>query len=116
MQSPKIFILLPDGIGLRNFAFTNFHQLGLENGFEITFWNATPFDLTKLGFNEIKIVNSNGYEKKGDQTTGDYGGSLLQNVGSHDFFDQRNYHHASDKSLDNISYSEPNELEGSILQ
>jgi hypothetical protein len=57
MQSPKIFILLPDGIGLRNFAFTNFHQLGLENGFEITFWNATPFDLTKLGFNEIKIVN-----------------------------------------------------------
>ena len=57
MQSPKIFILLPDGIGLRNFAFTNFHQLGIENGFEITFWNATPFDLTKLGFNEIKIVN-----------------------------------------------------------
>lgn len=57
MQSPKIFILLPDGIGLRNFAFTNFHQLGLENGFEITFWNATPFDLTKFGFNEIKIVN-----------------------------------------------------------
>ena len=35
MQSPKIFILLPDGIGLRNFAFTNFHQLGIENGFEI---------------------------------------------------------------------------------
>lgn len=57
MQNPKIFILLPDGIGLRNFAFTDFHQLGIENGFEITFWNATPFDLTKLGFNEIKIVN-----------------------------------------------------------
>ena len=57
MQNPKIFILLPDGIGLRNFAFTNFHQLGIENGFEITFWNATPFDLTKLGFNEIKIFN-----------------------------------------------------------
>lgn len=57
MQNPRIFILLPDGIGLRNFAFTNFHQLGIENGFEITFWNATPFDLTKLGFNEIKILN-----------------------------------------------------------
>jgi hypothetical protein len=57
MQNHKIFILLPDGIGLRNFAFTNFHQLGIKNGFEITFWNATPFDLTKLGFNEIKIVN-----------------------------------------------------------
>lgn len=57
MQNKKVFILLPDGVGLRNFAFTNFHQLGIDNGFDITFWNATLFDLTKLGFNEIKIVN-----------------------------------------------------------
>jgi hypothetical protein len=57
MQSKKVFILLPDGVGLRNFAFTNFHQLGTDKGFEITFWNATLFDLTKLGFNEIKIVD-----------------------------------------------------------
>lgn len=57
MQNKKVFILLPDGVGLRNFAFTNFHQLGIDNGFEITFWNATLFDLTKLDFNEIKIVN-----------------------------------------------------------
>ena len=53
----KIFILLPDGIGLRNFAFTNFHNLGLEKGFDITFWNATPFNLYPLGFKEIKIEN-----------------------------------------------------------
>ncbi|MCF6129925.1 UDP-glycosyltransferase [Flavobacterium sp. AS60] len=57
MQNKKVFILLPDGVGLRNFAFTNFHQLGIDNGFEITFWNATLFDLTKLGIKEIKIVN-----------------------------------------------------------
>ena len=56
-MNKKIFILLPDGVGLRNFAFTNFYQLGIDNGFEITFWNATLFDLSKLGFNEIKIVN-----------------------------------------------------------
>lgn len=51
----KIFILLPDGVGLRNFAFTNFHKIGLEKGFDITFWNATPFNLETLGFKEIKI-------------------------------------------------------------
>ena len=55
MQYQKIFILLPDGIGLKNFAFTNFHKIGLEKGFDITFWNATPFNLETLGFNEIKI-------------------------------------------------------------
>ena len=55
MQNNKIFILLPDGIGLRNFAFTNFYGLGLEKGFDIKFWNNTPFDLQKMGFNEIQI-------------------------------------------------------------
>ena len=53
----KTFILLPDGIGLRNFAFTNFHKLGLEKEYDITFWNATPFNLAELGFKEIKITN-----------------------------------------------------------
>lgn len=55
MRQKKIFILLPDGIGLRNFAFTNFYKLGLEKGFDITFWNNTPFDLGKFGIKEIPI-------------------------------------------------------------
>lgn len=57
MHNKKIFILLPDGIGLRNFAFTNFHKAGISKEFDITFWNATPFNLTELGFKEIKIIN-----------------------------------------------------------
>jgi hypothetical protein len=57
MQGKKIFILLPDGVGLRNFAFTNFHKFGIEKQFDITFWNATPFDLKELEFDELKIVN-----------------------------------------------------------
>lgn len=56
-MNKKVFILLPDGIGLRNFAFTNFHKIGIGKGFNITFWNATPFQLSELGFNEIKIRN-----------------------------------------------------------
>jgi len=58
MQKNKIFILLPDGIGLRNFAFTHFYKLGLEKGFDIVFWNNTPFDLTAAGIKEIPIRNA----------------------------------------------------------
>jgi len=55
MRNKKIFILLPDGIGLRNFAFSNFYKIGIEKNFQITYWNNTPFNLTTLGFDEIRI-------------------------------------------------------------
>ncbi len=55
MNTNKIFILLPDGVGLRNFAFTDFHEIGRKNGFEITYWNNTVFNLSELGYKEIKI-------------------------------------------------------------
>lgn len=55
MSSRKIFILLPDGVGLRNFAFTSFVEVGRKQGWEVIFWNHTPFDLASLGFNEIKL-------------------------------------------------------------
>ena len=55
MQNHKIFILLPDGIGLRNFAYSSFHKLGRDKGFDITFWNNTPFDLDEYGIKEIRI-------------------------------------------------------------
>ncbi|MFC0776715.1 UDP-glycosyltransferase [Flavobacterium sp. HJSW_4] len=58
MIPKKIFILLPDGVGLRNFAFSNFYKIGLEKNFDITYWNNTPFDLKQIGFNEIKIKNA----------------------------------------------------------
>lgn len=52
----NIFIFLPDGVGLRNFALTSFKEIGEKNGFDITYWNNTPFALTeKLGFKELKI-------------------------------------------------------------
>lgn len=54
----KIVILLPDGIGLRNFAYSDFQAIGEQENFEVVFWNNTPFDLTQLGFKEIKIQNS----------------------------------------------------------
>jgi len=58
MKNNKIFVFLPDGIGLRNFAYSDFHDIGKNKDFDIVFWNNTPFDLTGLGFKEVKIQNS----------------------------------------------------------
>ncbi|WP_396601582.1 CDP-glycerol glycerophosphotransferase family protein [Algibacter sp. R77976] len=52
----KIFVFFPDGVGLRNFAFTDFKNIGENMGFDITYWNNTIFSLKdNLGFNELKI-------------------------------------------------------------
>jgi hypothetical protein len=54
----KVFIFFPDGVGLRNFAFTDFKAIGENKGFDITYWNNTVFSLKdNLGFNEVKIDN-----------------------------------------------------------
>ncbi|MGX7668111.1 UDP-glycosyltransferase [Flavobacterium pedocola] len=55
MGNKKIFILLPDGVGLRNFAYTDFYSIGKKLGYDIVYWNNTPFPLTDLGFEEVKI-------------------------------------------------------------
>jgi hypothetical protein len=52
----KIFILLTDGVGMRNFIFTNFYNLGIKKGHEITYWNYTPFSFKKnFRFKEFKV-------------------------------------------------------------
>jgi hypothetical protein len=51
----NIEIVITDGVGLRNFAFTDFYKIGVEQGFSINFWNLTSFDLNTLDFQEFKI-------------------------------------------------------------
>lgn len=54
----KIFVFLPDGVGLRNFAFTKFKEIGDQQGFEIVYWNNTAFQLKEeFGFEEIQVKN-----------------------------------------------------------
>lgn len=48
----KIFVLMPDGVSLRNFAYTSFYKEGVSQGYEVVFWNSTPFDLEALGFQQ----------------------------------------------------------------
>jgi hypothetical protein len=54
---PKIFILLTDGVSLRNFAYTNFYTKGIDLGYDVIFWNTTVFNLEQLGFKQEVIKN-----------------------------------------------------------
>lgn len=60
MNQKKLLLLLPDGIGLRNFAFTSFVEIGRTNGWEVVFWHQTPFDLSTLGLKEVKLQGKPG--------------------------------------------------------
>lgn len=52
----KILVLLPDGVGLRNFAFSKFNIIAKESNFEIVYWNNSNFPLNAyLGLNEISF-------------------------------------------------------------
>ncbi|MEZ4856618.1 MAG: UDP-glycosyltransferase [Gelidibacter sp.] len=53
----KLFIIIPDGVSLRNFAYSDFYKKGIDKGYDITFWNNTPFDLETLGFKSKPLLN-----------------------------------------------------------
>ena len=47
IMKKKVFIFLPDGVGLRNFALTQFKEIGEQKGYEIVYWNNTVFSFSK---------------------------------------------------------------------
>lgn len=55
MTNNKVFILLPDGVGLRNFAYSGFYEQAVAAGLNVVYWNQTLFDISALDFPEIKI-------------------------------------------------------------
>ena len=56
MNNKKILVFFPDGVGLRNFAFTQFKEIGEERGNQIIYWNNTVYPLQEeLGYEEVKI-------------------------------------------------------------
>lgn len=55
MAKKKILVLLPDGVGLRNFVYTSFATIGKEKGWEVTYWNNTPFDLEDFGLKQVQL-------------------------------------------------------------
>ncbi|MEL0651232.1 UDP-glycosyltransferase [Algibacter sp. TI.3.09] len=57
MKNKKIFVLLPSGIALRNFAFTSFNDVAKTKNLDITYWNSTPFSVAEMGYNEVRLTN-----------------------------------------------------------
>lgn len=58
LKNKNVFVFFPDGVGLRNFAYTDFKAIGEQMGFDIAYWNNTVFSLKdNLGFNEVKLEN-----------------------------------------------------------
>ena len=54
MSTKKVFILIPDGVGIRNFAYGNFVRKAKLAGLDITYWNNSSFELSTIGLKEIK--------------------------------------------------------------
>lgn len=56
MENKKIFFLLPDGGGLRNFVYSDFYKIFTEKGYNVIYWNGSYFPIKeKLSFPEVKI-------------------------------------------------------------
>ena len=56
MKSKKIFILVSDGSGLRNFLFTKFKEEVESKKYNLQYWNDTSFSLKdKFNCNEVNI-------------------------------------------------------------
>ena len=60
----KVFIFLPDGVGLKSFALTNFKEIGEAQGFDVTYWNNTPFSIEKELGRKVDMEDVKGKLKK----------------------------------------------------
>jgi len=49
---PHILILLPDGVGLRNFAMGDFVTEAARQGLKLTYWNHTSYPVSDLGLDQ----------------------------------------------------------------
>ncbi|APU69124.1 UDP-glycosyltransferase [Christiangramia flava] len=55
MEQKKVLAIIPDGVSLRNFLFTDFPKKAKQAGLEIVYWNATPYNIKADGEKEIKL-------------------------------------------------------------
>lgn len=55
LEQKKVLAIIPDGVSLRNFLFTDFPKKAKQAGLEIVYWNATPYNIKADGEKEIKL-------------------------------------------------------------
>ncbi|MFV9484373.1 UDP-glycosyltransferase [Christiangramia sp. ASW11-125] len=56
MRYKKLLVIIPDGVSLKNFAYTDFPIEVKKLGWDLVYLNLTNFDLTKSGIREVKII------------------------------------------------------------
>ncbi len=54
-KTTKVFVVVLDGVSLRNFVYTDFPTIARTKDIEVTFWNATPHDFSAEGHREIRF-------------------------------------------------------------
>ena len=58
----KIFVIIPDGVSLRNFAYSSFYKQSQERGFYMVFWHHTPFNLDILQLNNVVLEDPQSHQ------------------------------------------------------
>lgn len=56
MTSRKFFVLLTDGVGLKNFVYSQFPVWAQQQQLEVVYWNATRADIAAMGYREVKVA------------------------------------------------------------
>ena len=56
MKSKKLLIIIPDGVGIRNFVYTQFPGVLADAGWDVVFLNMTQYNLGEFGLREIKLT------------------------------------------------------------
>jgi hypothetical protein len=55
IEKTKIQVVLPDGVGLKNFVFTDFIKVVQSNNLSLSYWNATPFDFANSDYDVSQL-------------------------------------------------------------
>ena len=58
----QIFVIIPDGVSLRNFAYSSFYKQAKERGLHVVLWHHTPFDLDVLQLNNIVLEDPKSHQ------------------------------------------------------
>ena len=55
MEKRKVFILIPDGVGIRNFTYSSFPDDAVNQHLELVYWNLTSANISEMGYAEVKL-------------------------------------------------------------
>lgn len=55
MKKRKVCILLPDGVGIRNFTYSSFPEDAVNQNLDLFYWNLTSANISEKGHAEVKL-------------------------------------------------------------